>query len=91
MFKYILCFRYFRMKLFQNNDYNTYVERYQKVLLDLSELQQSLVLLKIRVDGLELENSDLRDKVLRKIQKPKGQTEEQAVLPVGGKVKHGNT
>jgi len=65
-----------------NDNYDTLIERYQNVLITLSEIQQNFNLLKIRVDGLELENSDLRDKVLRKIQKPKQHEE---TLQVGQK------
>lgn len=84
IFKYKYHNRYVKMGIFNNNEqYQTLIERYQEVLLKMSEIQQDIILLRTQVSALSLENNDLRDKVLRKIQKNK--TPEDTELKSGQK------
>ena len=60
----------------------TYFER-------LAKVESEVTLLKAKINGLELENDNLRDKVLRKIQKKKEQesdevTPEKKSVAIGG-------
>lgn len=45
-----------------NKDYKQFLAEYQAVLIRLANVEQ-------RIASVEMENKDLRDKVLRKIQK----------------------
>lgn len=55
----------------------------------ITELTQEVIIIKQKLHSIELENDDLRNKVLRKIQKNREDTQDdiQRVLKAGQKVK----
>lgn len=58
----------------------------------ITKLEQTAELLKARLDSLELTNTDLRNKVLRKIQRLPANEEEEITTPMlkaGQRVRHG--
>lgn len=53
----------------------------------ITYLEQLVSVLQTRIDGIELVNTDLRNKVLRKIQKLPDEAVQQPVLKAGQRVK----